>query len=77
MITFKMQGFTVEINATHDIDGHDGTGYILNQLSMWAGEAAKQYRKDKLTGLADCSREFANNTYATLDNMGFYDKYRK
>ena len=76
MITFKMQGFTVEINATYDFDGHDGTAYILNQLSIWAGDASHQYEKEKLPGLAKTAKEFANNTYATLDNLGHYDNVK-
>ena len=73
MITFKMQGFTVEINATHDYDGHDGTAYILNQLSMWADLATQRYKQQQLQSLAKGSKEFSNNTFAALDNAGFYD----
>ena len=70
-----MNGFKVEIKARHTYHNkynEADTYFLLNWISTFAREAAKQYEREGATALASMARKTADEIFDTLDAAGAY-----
>ena len=47
--------------------------YLLNFISILAGEAADKYEREGASSLAEDARDLSNQIYEALSNAGLYD----
>lgn len=74
----EINDYEVEIKAKFDLSGskrfnQDDTMAVLNQIIIWAGEAACRYERLGLDGLAELARRNCINIRKELEKKGYYN----
>lgn len=74
-MTIMIDGFEVEIKARgfgKERYNKADTMYLLNTISLWAGEAAEKWSREGSEAIAKDARHNSNAIYKFLEGKGLY-----